>query len=206
VANVSTMTMAVDSGRPTGTADRARQRRDFALQLGLWIFLATATMLFASFSSAYIVRQSGTDWQVLTLPSVLWLNTLLLVISSISIEVARIDARKDKWRAAGASVLTTALLGIAFVTGQFAAWRDLVAQGVYVPTNPYSAFFYILTGLHVLHLTAGLMFLLYVAWRIFKRGGGQNDGLLTTLLNLSATFWHFFGALWIYLFVLLTLF
>ena len=61
-------------------------------------------MLFASFSSAYIVRQSGTDWQVLTLPSVLWLNTLLLVISSISIEVARIDARKDKWRAAGASV------------------------------------------------------------------------------------------------------
>jgi cytochrome c oxidase subunit 3 len=183
-----------------------RRRRDFALQLGLWIFLATATMLFASFSSAYIVRQSGTDWQVIALPSVLWLNTVLLVVSSVSIEIARIDARNAKGRGAGASVVTTALLGIAFVAGQFAAWRDLVAQGVYVPTNPYSAFFYILTGLHALHLTAGLMFLLYVAYRIFKRGGGKYDGSLTTLLSLSATFWHFFGALWIYLFALLTLF
>jgi cytochrome c oxidase subunit 3 len=197
--------MSVDSGSPTGIASD-RRRRDFALQFGLWIFLATATMLFASFSSAYIVRQSGTDWQVLTLPSVLWLNTVLLAISSVSIEIARIDARNGKWRGALASVLATAVLGIAFVTGQFAAWRDLVAQGVYVPTNPYSAFFYILTGLHVLHLTAGLMFLLYVAYRIFKRGGGHGGSSPTTLLSLSATFWHFFGALWIYLFVLLTLF
>ena len=136
----------------------------------------------------------------------LWLNTLMLVVSSVSIEIARVDARHAKSRGAGASAITTALLGIAFVIGQFAAWRDLVAQGVYVPTNPYSAFFYILTGLHVLHLTAGLMFLLYVAWRIFTRGESQDSGALATLLNLVATFWHFFGALWIYLFVLLTLF
>jgi cytochrome c oxidase subunit 3 len=163
-------------------------------------------MLFASFSSAYIVRQSGTDWQVLTLPPVLWLNTVLLVVSSVSIEIARVDARNARWRGAGASVMTTALLGVAFVTGQLAAWRDLVAQGVYVPTNPYSAFFYILTGLHALHLTAGLIFLLYVAYRIFRRKGAGTDGSLNTLLGLSATFWHFFGALWIYLFALLTFF
>lgn len=189
-----------------GVANRDRRRRDFALQLGLWVFLATATMLFASFSSAYIVRQSGADWEHLTLPSVLWLNTLLLVVSSVSIEIARIDARNGKWRGAGASVVTTALLGIAFVTGQFAAWRDLVAQGVYVPTNPYSAFFYILTGLHVLHLAAGLVFLLYVAWRILRRRGTGDSGTLASLLSLAATFWHFFGALWIYLFILLTVF
>ena len=203
---MSTATMSVETGNQYRVAAGEQRRRDFALQLGMWIFLATATMLFAAFSSAYIVRQSGTDWRVLMLPSVLWLNTLLLVVSSVSIEIARVDARHAKWRGAGVSVVTTALLGIAFVLGQFAAWRDLVAQGVYVPTNPYSAFFYILTGLHVLHLTAGLIFLLYVARRIFTREGSRDDGALTTLLNLVATFWHFFGALWIYLFVLLTLF
>jgi len=206
VANVSTAAMSVESGNQYRVAAVERRRRDFALQFGMWIFLATATMLFAAFSSAYIVRQSGTDWQYLTLPSVLWLNTLLLVVSSVSIEIARIDARNGKWRGASASVVTTALLGIAFVIGQLAAWRDLVAQGVYVPTNPYSSFFYILTGLHVLHLTAGLMFLLYVAWRIFRHKGSEDSALLSTLLNLSATFWHFFGALWLYLFVLLTVF
>ena len=206
MANMSTAAMSAETGNQYRLAPGEQRRRDFALQLGMWVFLATATMLFAAFSSAYIVRQSGTDWRYLTLPSVLWLNTLLLVVSSVSIEIARIDARHGKWRGAGASVVTTAILGIAFVVGQFAAWRDLVAQGVYIPTNPYSSFFYILTGLHVLHLTAGLMFLLYVAWRIFRRAGGAGSASLSSLLNLSATFWHFFGVLWIYLFVLLTLF
>ena len=206
MANVSTAAMSVETGNQYRLSAGEQRRRDFALQLGMWIFLATATMLFAAFSSAYIVRQSGTDWRHLTLPSVLWLNTLLLVVSSVSIEIARIDARNGKWQGATASVVATALLGIAFVVGQFAAWRDLVAQGVYVPTNPYSSFFYILTGLHVLHLTAGLMFLAYVAWRIFRRKGSEDSAPLSTLLNLAATFWHFFGALWLYLFVLLTVF
>ena len=203
---MSTAAMSVETGNQYKLAAGEQRRRDFALQLGMWVFLATATMLFAAFSSAYIVRQSGTDWQVLTLPSVLWLNTLLLVVSSVSVEIARVDARHGKWRGASTSVVATAMLGIAFVIGQFAAWRDLVAQGVYIPTNPYSSFFYILTGLHVLHLTAGLMFLLYVGWRIFRRQGTEENASLSSLLNLSATFWHFFGALWIYLFVLLTLF
>jgi cytochrome c oxidase subunit 3 len=203
---MSTAAMSAETGNQYRLAAGEQRRRDFALQFGMWVFLATATMLFAAFSSAYIVRQSGTDWRYLTLPSVLWLNTLLLVVSSVAIEIARVDARHGKWRGASASVVATALLGIAFVVGQFAAWRDLVAQGVYIPTNPYSSFFYILTGLHVLHLTAGLMFLLYVAWRIFRRAGVAESASLSSLLNLSATFWHFFGALWIYLFVLLTLF
>ncbi|MGD8329458.1 MAG: cytochrome c oxidase subunit 3 [Acidobacteriota bacterium] len=190
---------------PADSAFRSVEQRRYAVQLGVWCFLAVVTMLFASFTSSYIVRQAGMDWDPTPLPRVLWFNTALLVLSSVALEVARRDARRGRLAGARTALFATVLLGVGFVVGQFAAWRDLAAAGYYLPTSPHASFFYILTALHIAHLAAGLILLLYITERVSfspRRGDGEE---MPFLLGVGATFWHFFGALWIYLFALLAL-
>lgn len=202
-ATVST----VDTAKQAGSAGMFRDvpSRRYAIQLGVWCFLATVTMLFAAFSSSYIVRQSGTDWQATPLPGVLWMNTLLLVASSVSLEISRHEARKGNLAISRSSLFTTILLGIGFLIGQFGAWRALAAGGYYLPSNPHSSFFYILTGLHAAHLTAGLILLIYLVQRVTFAGRRGDAEAMPFMLTIGATFWHFFGALWIYLFAMLAL-
>jgi len=199
------MSATTEATIPSDSAFRSIEQRRYAVQLGVWCFLAVVTMLFASFTSSYIVRQAGTDWAPTPLPRVLWFNTALLVLSSVALEVARRDARRGRLAGARTALLATVLLGAGFVVGQFAAWRDLAAAGYYLPTSPHASFFYILTALHIAHLAAGLILLLYITERVSfssRRGDGEE---MPFLLGIGATFWHFFGALWIYLFALLAL-
>ncbi len=171
----------------------------YPAQLGMWVFLATVTMLFAAFTSAYIIRRSAADWVPVALPAVLWANTLVLVASSVTLEAAR--SRVERHRAGAALWLgITAVLGVLFVAGQLAGWRRLAEQGVFVPTSPHSSFFYILTGLHALHVAGGLALLVFVAvvaWR------GVEPPRLGRLVRLCTTYWHFLGGLWIFLFLVL---
>ncbi len=165
-------------------------------QLGVWIFLATATMLFAGFTSAYLVRQTGSDWRPIPLPPLLWLNTGVILASSFSLERgrARLHARSGRrW------LLAAWLLGIAFLAGQVMAWKFLADRGVYLPTNPHSSFFYILTGVHGLHVMGGLAALASV----FLIRKHMPAGRWEQRLKVCATYWHFVGALWLYLFVVL---
>jgi cytochrome c oxidase subunit 3 len=155
-------------------------------ELGLWIFLATVTMLFAGFTSAYIVRSAGPDWQPIPLPPILWFNTIVIAASSVALESGR--ARSSRW------IWVAALLGLIFLIGQLFAWRLLAARGFYLPSNPHSAFFYILSGLHGLHLLAGICALAYLLIR------GERS---TLSWRLCATYWHFVGALWVYLLLVL---
>lgn len=171
-------------------------------QLGLWVFLATVTMLFAAFASAYLVRSAGSDWQTLPMPFILWANTAVLAWSSISLEVSRSALKGGSLRTARNWLLVTTGLGLVFLVGQLAAWRDLMARGFYVPTNPHSSFFYILTGLHGLHLISGLVLLLYVFRRLWTPVESADRPDLT---GLCATYWHFLGLLWIFVFILLSL-
>jgi len=173
-------------------------------QLGTWIFLATVTMLFAAFCSAYVIRRAGADWTPIALPLVLWLNTGLLVASSLTLEAARAAGRRDGATGARGWMLATTGLGLLFLVGQVVAWRQLVTQGIYVPTSPHSAFFYIFTGLHGLHLAGGIAFLLYLSARL-TRGGPEGAGPGgSRLITPCATYWHFLGALWILLFLVLS--
>jgi cytochrome c oxidase subunit 3 len=178
-------------------------RREQTAELGVWMFLATVTMLFAAFTSAYIVRRSGSDWRPLALPSLLWLNTLVLATSSVVLEVGRRHARGGRWQAARRAILATAACGLLFLGGQLQAWRALVAESAYLPTSPYSAFFYILTGFHGGHLVAGALVLLYAAYAV---GRDPDRSRRRRLAGLASTFWHFFGLLWLYLFLLLSFF
>jgi cytochrome c oxidase subunit 3 len=110
-----------------------------------------------------MIRRVSGDWQVVELPGLLWLNSAVLILSSLQFEGARQALARD----VGASrkrLLGVAVLGVIFVAGQALVWQQLVAQGVYIPSSPHAAFFYLLTALHLIHLTAGILLLIHV-WR-----------------------------------------
>ena len=182
----------------------AARQADRASRSGIWVGLFAITMSFAAFSSALFVREGTMDWSHLVLPSVLYLNTLILLASSATLEVARRPmtassplASHDAGRAR-AWVILTLLLGLAFCVGQFAAWRDLRAQGMYLATNPNSSFFYLLTFIHALHVFAGLAALVYLAGRL----AAGHSVLCRTFFENTAIYWHFMAVLWVYLFLL----
>src|SRR5262245_60719 len=168
-----------------GGGDGSPDRRRIASGTGILLALAAITMFFMALTSAFLVRKgTGGDWVKVDLPGILWANTLVLVLSSACLEIAR---RKDR---RGWLHLTT-VLGIAFLAGQLVAWRELAAQGIYVSTNPGASFFYVLTAAHGVHLVGGVLGLLYAGRR---RGNA---------LGVATTYWHFMGGLWIYLLLLL---
>jgi cytochrome c oxidase subunit III len=170
----------------------------------IWVVLAAITMSFAAFTSALIVRQgSASDWRHLTLPSVLYLNTLVLVASSVTLELARrrVAVSPSGWvRVTGDAtrwLYLTLGLGLLFVAGQYAAWRQLSSQGVYLATNPSSSFFYVLTAAHGLHVLGGLGGLIHVIGRLGRSALRRNT------LEAASRYWHFMAILWLYLLFLL---
>ena len=171
-------------------------------QVGIWILLTAIIMLFAGLSSAYIVLRGVPAWQNIQLPSLLWTNTAVLLLSSVAIELSRRAIRRDdvesmrRWLAVGG------VLGLAFLAGQLAAWRQLVNAGVYLPSTLQSSFFYILTGLHGLHLMGGVVALSIVLVMAFKN---RLSALRYEPLKLCSTYWHVMDALWVWLFLLLLL-
>lgn len=182
------------------------EMRDQILRLGMWMFVGTVTMLFAAFSSAYIVRGAGTDWRAVTLPSILWLNTAVILVSSASLELGRRQAQGRRWQQARSWVLIALLLGVVFLIGQIAAWRALAAAGVTLPSTPYGSFFYVLTGMHGVHLVAGLILLGVAVWRTSAAGDPVRERTALRVVDAGSILWHFLAGLWIYLLVLLTFF
>jgi len=168
-------------------------------RFGLLAFMGTVTMLFIGFTSAYILRRASADWRPLSAPAVLWPNTAVLLASSVMLERARRRLRECDMAALRSSLLATGALGALFVAGQMASWRALAAQGIFLASNPHSSFFYVLTGLHVVHLMGGL------AWFGVVASRARRMALLpgSDALALFATYWHFLGALWLYLLFLL---
>lgn len=170
---------------------------------GIWVVLAAIGMSFAALTSALVVRKGGsTDWRHFTLPSILYFNTLLLIASSVTLEVSR--KRVASFMSAGRVgekplrwLYLTLALGLAFVAGQYIAWRQLSAQGLYLATNPASSFFYVFTAAHALHLIGGLGGLLRVITKL------NNSSLRKTTMDATSRYWHFMDVLWVYLLLLL---
>lgn len=183
----------------------AAEQRDDVRRLGLWMFLATVTMLFAAFTSAYIVRRSGSDWRPVTLPPILWWNTLALAASSVAVEVARSNGARRRWHAAAVAFDAAVCLGLAFVVGQLFAWRQLVAAGVYLPSNPHASFFYMMTGAHAAHVVAALVVLCWGAV-VTQRVEATTTARWDFAIGICRTFWHYLGVVWLYLFLLLSVY
>jgi|HubBroStandDraft_6_1064221.scaffolds.fasta_scaffold00194_18 cytochrome c oxidase subunit 3 len=180
---------------------------------GIWVGLAAITMTFAAFTSALIVRQGTAPLVHIALPPVLYLNTLLIIASSISLEAARRriaafmgamqngvqnDVQNEPNRANPARWLyITLLLGLLFVAGQTFAWMQLRSQGFGLATNVSYSFFYVLTVAHALHVFGGLGGLVRVIRKLNK------SVLRRSTLDATSRYWHFMGALWVYLLLLL---
>jgi len=174
---------------------------------GIWIALFAITMSFAAFTSALFIRQASTDWTHLAVPPILFVGTAILIVSSFTMEMSRrgFDGKSTsqisriKERGRGLMLLSTTLfLGLAFVGGQYLAWRQLAAQGLYLATNPNSSFFYLLTGVHALHVLGGIAALAYLFAQNATRGSVRRN-----LLNGVVIYWHFMAALWLYLLVVI---
>ena len=171
-----------------------------AAKLGLWVAMGSITMLFAAFTSAYIVRSSGQDWVPLEAPPILWFNTAILLLSSITMEIARRSFHRWQPLSFRKWILITAVLGSAFLAGQVLAWRELAQQGIYLVSHPHSSFFYVLTAVHGAHLLAGVVALFYVLGLAvrYRLTPGESSSP-----SIAATYWHFVDALWLYLMVVL---
>jgi len=212
-------------GRPDEHRDRLRRYR-----IGMFFALTAVVMLFVSFTSAYIVRQGVgtwsdasaryvTDWQPISLPPILWINTVILLLSSFTLAMAqRTLSRKLKAAPRGGTLTMpepllivdgqrsipwlgiTVVLGAGFLVGQLLAWEQLRHLGIFVSTNPSSSFFYVLTGVHGLHLLGGIGALATVLVRTWQ---GRYTADAHAGVTNCAAYWHFMDLLWLYLLVLL---
>jgi cytochrome c oxidase subunit III len=179
--------------------DTARYR------IGMWMAVASILMLFTALTSAYIVRAaSANDWRPLLMPKVLWLSTTVILISSATLERARRALRSLNHAGYSRWLVATVILGICFLGCQLLAWRQLVAQGIYMAGNPHSSFFYLLTGAHGVHLLGGVLALNYLLLRT-RRPAENIEGELkrSGAADAVSIYWHFMDGLWIGLFLLL---
>ncbi len=168
-------------------------------ETGVWVAIATISMSFAALTSAMVVRASGApDWQHFRLPPILYVNTLVLIASSLTLASARRRITPASALDGLPRLYVTLGLGLLFVTGQVLAWRQLATQGLFLATSPSSAFFYVFTALHGLHVLGGLAGLLYVLRRLRRVGP-----VPMTALGAATLYWHFMDVLWLYLLVIL---
>src|SRR2546428_6076668 len=147
--------------RGSGGGAEAASPATTPARIAVWLLVGAITALFAAFTSTYLVRRGEADWRVGPLPPVLWLTTATILASSITLQQARRHGQRAAMTGLRTWLVVTTLLGLAFLAGQLLAWRQLVAAGIYLATNPHSSFFYLLTGAHGLHLTGGGGALLY---------------------------------------------
>jgi len=170
--------------------------------VGLGVFLAVVSSLFALFISAYLMRMQVADWAQLPAPKLLWFNTGMLILSSIALQYAQVATRRAWMEGVGDGLAVGGLFAVTFLVGQFLAWQQLNAAGYFLAANPANAFFYLFTGLHGLHLLGGLVALGMTANKVWRGGFEVKEVRLS--VQLCAVYWHFLLALWFVLFTLLT--
>jgi cytochrome c oxidase subunit 3 len=179
--------------------------RPAAAKVGLYLYFGVACVLFSLIIAAYLVRMgagihgsaahgSAGDWRPMPEPPLLWINSAVLVASSLAWETARRAARDlERMRRMG---FIGAGLGLLFLTGQLLLWQQYQAAGYYLAANPANAFFYLLTGLHGLHLVGGVVACARVVGQFGERG---DDRRAVRNIGLCAIYWHFLLLVWVLL-------
>jgi cytochrome c oxidase subunit 3 len=174
-------------------------------KFALWLFMATVVMLFAAWTSAYIVKRGEPGWSSFELPSQFLINSIIIACSSITLIWAQWSAKRDELEKVKLAISLTTVLGVAFLAGQWLAWEKMVEMNYYftgMGSNTSSSFIYVLTGVHALHLVSGVILLIVVLVATFRYKVHSKN---MVLLEMCATYWHFLGGLWLYLFVFLLL-
>lgn len=181
-------------------APLAMNPRKFAL----WLFMVTVGMLFAAWTSAYLVKRADTGWAEIVLPWHFWLNTALIALSSVTMVVATRAARHNKAELVKVMMTLTAILGLSFLGGQLLAYGELVAMNQYFTGGNVShSFMYVITGAHGLHVVSGVIVLVFTLVSALRNRVNASN---MTGIEMCGTYWHFLGILWLYLFGFLLLY
>ena len=186
-----------DDGKRPGPGNSSPKRYYTGMALGIVSIL----MFFMALSAAFLVLRGSSKWVPVRVPTLMWINTAVLLTSSATLETARrrlaqgrLSSYRNLWG-------ITTILGLVFLSGQILAWRQLAGEGIYLASNPASSFFYIFTGAHALHLFGGVAALTFVAMRNFRRAQVTRS----EAAEVTSFYWHFMDALWLFLLALLYL-
>lgn len=190
-----------DVAVPSIAGSLANDGRSGPYPMGLMSIIATVAMLFAAFTAALLMRRTGIDWIPVPLPRILWVNALVLIASSGAVEGARSSISKGMQERAAVWLGVAACAGLVFLGGQVLGWNLLAQRGVFLPTSPHGAFFYMLSAVHGAHVVGGLVAL---SWTLRRAATGAYTPGRRAGLTHAAIYWHFVGAVWIYLLVLLS--
>jgi len=172
-----------------------------AAKIGLGVFLAVVGSLFALFVSAYSMRMNMVDWRALPVPSLLWFNTGVLILSSVALQWAYMAARRNDIDGVIVGLCAGGASAVTFLVGQLVAWQQLSAAGYFLASNPANSFFYLITAAHGLHLMGGLVALGRTTAKVW-RGAEMTEVRLS--VELCAIYWHFLLLVWLVLLGLLT--
>lgn len=170
------------------------------IRTALRLFLAIVTILFFLMSVAYKMRMGMPDWRALEEPMSLWFNTSLLVIASLAFEATRAAAKAGDHKRIRIGLIGTGLLTFGFLVGQYSAWQELQAAGLYASSNPSYSFFYMLTGIHGLHILGGLFVWARMTGRFMQ---GEDIEKTRESVGHCALYWHYLLAVWIWVFMLM---
>ncbi len=172
-----------------------------------WFLLCVVIMTFGVLISAYIVisTNNALEWRPFELPVQVWFSTFLILTGSLTFLIAQKAIIAENQPKAKKWLLTTTVLGAAFISSQLLAWLELVRRGVYVQSNPYAGFFYILTAVHAVHVIGGIVALGAVVLRTWYQDGSLEEAeRRKTLAQVVGWYWHFMGGLWLILLFLLS--
>lgn len=165
-----------------------------------WLGIVSIIMMFSGLTSGYIVRMDEGDWVRFEMPSVFYISTAVILLSSLAMNYAMQNVKKGNLQGLKTGVLITLTLGFIFTLTQWLGWVDLVRNGIHFVGNPSGSFFYVLTGLHLVHLLVGIISLIVVS---INAGNKKYTSENYLGLRICALYWHFLGVLWIYLFLFL---
>ena len=168
----------------------------------MWVGMASIVMLFGAFTSAYIVKQGAGNWLQFPMPIMFYFSTATIILSSVTLHLGYIAFKQRNYSRYQLLILTTTILALAFVVLQYLGWVDMNAKGVDLKANVGGSFFYLITGAHVAHVLGGITALMISCLYAFTLKGVYNE-VRRNKIEMLLHFWHFLGALWIYLFIFL---
>jgi cytochrome c oxidase subunit III len=186
--------------RPVKDIDGDGALRLPTIKVGLGVFLTVATSLFALLVSAYHMRMMAADWVTLALPRVLWLNTAVLILAGVAMQWTRSAAQWGQIDNVKIGLITAGVLTFSFLAGQLWAWQQLNASGYFVRNDPATAFFYLLTALHGLHLLGGMWVWGRTTAKVLR---GVEVAKVRLSVELCTVYWHYLLLVWLVLFAVL---
>lgn len=166
---------------------------------GLFALLAVISSMFLLFIISYYTRSQYPDWEIMNDPEILWVNTFILILASVALQLASNAAKQGASSRLRYALLAGGALTVLFVAGQLVAWDQMISEGYYAQENPANAFFYLFTGLHALHLFGGLWFMAILAFRLKRKDKSEAS---QRRVALCATYWHYLLLVWLILFTL----